>query len=290
MKILLACDGSEHSKAVLDETINSPWPSPSKYKVISVVETAYSNQPPTTKVLESARAVVDNAIAKLKEGKGQEEGIDGEVLQGHPKSEIIQYAEMWPCDLLIVGSRGLKGLKRLMLGSVSSAVLASVTCSVRIARASDPAKQSMKRILVALDDSGFSDHVVSRISSRPWADGTEFLCVTAVSTLTQYLGELQDSHEISALENLRTQQVEAAESRLSEIVATIRSQLPHTTATYQVLNGDPREAVVERGKEWGASLIVTGSKGKNWMDRVLIGSVSEAVARWSDCSVEVVKK
>ncbi len=195
---------------------------------------------------------------------------------------------MWPSDLLILGSRGFKGLKRLMLGSVSSAVLSSVTCSVRIARANN--KQGAARILVALDDSGFSDHVVGRIASRPWPKGSEVLCVTAVPTLTQFFGELQDSHEISALEAQRKQMVDTAESRLADITSKMQSQLPNTSISYQILDGDPREAVVETGKQWEASLIVTGSKGKNWMDRVLIGSVSEAIAEWSDSSVEIVKK
>jgi len=132
--------------------------------------------------------------------------------------------------------------------------------------------------------------VVSRITSRPWPNGTEFLFVTALPTLTDYLGELQDSHEISALEGLRRQQAAGAETHLKEVVGLIQSHLPKASAAYELVDGDPREAVVEKAKEWGATLTVTGSKGKNWIDRVLIGSVSEAVATWSDCSVEVVKK
>jgi nucleotide-binding universal stress UspA family protein len=292
MKILLACDASEHSKAVVSETIKSPWPATSKFKVISIVDNSFLGQAPAPKLLESAQAVVKACTEQLRAGLPSQEVLDGQVITGHPKSEIIKFAEMWPTDLLIVGSRGLKGLKRHMLGSVSSAILSAVTCSVRIAR-QQPAPSSSNgkgRILVALDDSEFSDHVVSRITSRPWTDGTEFLFVTALPSLTDYLGELQDSHEISALEGLRRQQAAGAETHLKEVVSLIQNQLPKASAKYEIVDGDPREAVVEKAKEWGATLTVTGSKGKNWIDRVLIGSVSEAVATWSNCSVEVVKK
>jgi nucleotide-binding universal stress UspA family protein len=292
MKILLACDASEHSKAVVSETINSPWPVPSRFKVISVVDNSFLHQAPGTKGLESAQNVVKSSTERLQAGLGSQDMVEGQVITGHPKSEIIKVAEMWPCDLLIVGSRGLKGLKRHMLGSVSSAVLSAVTCSVRIARAiqNKPTTNGVRRVLVGLDDSEFSEHVVSRITSRPWAEGTEFLFVTAVPTLTDYLGELQDSHEINALEGLRRQQSSGAESHLKDVVGLIRKELPQASASYEILDGDPREAIVEKAKSWGATLTVTGSKGKNWIDRVLIGSVSEAVATWSDCSVEVVKK
>lgn len=292
MKILLACDASEHSKAVVSETINSPWPVPSRFKVISVVDNSFLLQASKAKLVESAEAVVKSSTERLKEGLGSQDMVEGQVIHGHPKSEIIKIAESWPCDLVIVGSRGLKGFKRHMLGSVSSAVLSTVTCSVRIARThkSDGRANGVRRLLVALDDSEFSEHVVGRIASRPWAEGTEFLFVTSVPTLTDYLGELQDSHEINTLESLRSQQASAAENRLKDVIRLIRTQLPQTAASYEILDGDPREAVVEKAKEWGAGLTITGSKGKNWMDRVLVGSVSEAVAIWSDCSVEVVKR
>jgi nucleotide-binding universal stress UspA family protein len=47
---------------------------------------------------------------------------------------------------------------------------------------------------------------------------------------------------------------------------------------------------VDGAKQWNADLIVSGCKGKGWVDRVLIGTVSEAIAERSDCSVEVIKR
>jgi nucleotide-binding universal stress UspA family protein len=291
MKILLACDASEHSKAVLSETINSPWPAQSRFKVISVVDNSFLQQHPGAKMLEAAESIVKSSTDTLQAAPNFAGIVEGQVITGHPKSEIIKFAEMWPCDLLIVGSRGLKGLRRHMLGSVSSAVLSAVTCSVRIARKQKEMPTiGAAKILVAIDDSEFSDHVVTRITSRPWSDGTEFLFVTALPTLTDYLGELQDSHEINALEGLRRQQATTAEAHLKDVIAVMQQQLPKAIASYEIIDGDPRDAIVEKAKQWGAMLTVTGSKGKNWIDRMLIGSVSEAVATWSDCSVEVVKK
>jgi len=56
-----------------------------------------------------------------------------------------------------------------------------------------------------------------------------------------------------------------------------------------VLAGKPKWRIVDEAKEWGADSIVVGSHGRRGMTRLLLGSVSEAVAMNADCSVEVVR-
>jgi len=288
MKILLACEGSGHSDAVLDEAVRSPWPQGSQFKIQTVVDSTFIPAIGAQNGNKEAQKLVDGLVDRLKENLSDVESVEGRVSQGYPKAEIIKSAEAWPSDLLIVGSRGHKGLKRVFLGSVSHSLLMSVACSVRIARKSTNTGQA--KVLIALDESEFSDHVVSRVASRPWKAGSEFLCVTAVPTLAQLMQEVQNCHEVQALENFRNEQVEAARKHLSKATASLQGKLEGASASHRILDGDPREAIVDCAKEWGANLIVTGCKGKNWVDRVLLGSVSEAVATWAECSVEVIKK
>lgn len=53
---------------------------------------------------------------------------------GHPASEICDYADEHGVDLIVVGSHGRTGIKRVLLGSVSRAVSSGANCSVVIAR------------------------------------------------------------------------------------------------------------------------------------------------------------
>jgi hypothetical protein len=53
---------------------------------------------------------------------------------GHPVQEIVDRAEHWGADLIVVGSHGYRGFKRLLLGSVSQAVASHAQCSVEIVR------------------------------------------------------------------------------------------------------------------------------------------------------------
>ena len=53
---------------------------------------------------------------------------------GDPKSKIINAAEAWGADLIVLGSHGRKGLQRFLLGSVSETDMRHAHCSVEIVR------------------------------------------------------------------------------------------------------------------------------------------------------------
>jgi nucleotide-binding universal stress UspA family protein len=142
MRILLAVDGSAHSQVAIDEVARRPWPSGSTVRVISAVR-PYA--PPATEfvlagaTLEDMRAqqvasaeeVIQRATETLKTS-----GLatDSAVLDGDPRSAIVDEAEKWKADLIVVGSHGHTGLTRWLLGSVAQAVVAHAPCSVEIVR------------------------------------------------------------------------------------------------------------------------------------------------------------
>lgn len=63
-----------------------------------------------------------------------------EIVRGHPKHAIIDEAEAWDADLIVVGSHGYRGLTKLWLGSVSQAVASHAKCSVEIVRSRERAE------------------------------------------------------------------------------------------------------------------------------------------------------
>jgi nucleotide-binding universal stress UspA family protein len=66
----------------------------------------------------------------------------GAVFSGSPKQIILEEAQKWAADLIVVGSHGRRGFKRFLLGSVSEAVAMNAHCSVVVVR--DPARSSRK--------------------------------------------------------------------------------------------------------------------------------------------------
>jgi nucleotide-binding universal stress UspA family protein len=56
-----------------------------------------------------------------------------------------------------------------------------------------------------------------------------------------------------------------------------------------VREGEPRRVILDGAAAWCANVIVMGSHGKTGVERVLLGCVSEHVARYASCSVEIVR-
>jgi nucleotide-binding universal stress UspA family protein len=82
------------------------------------------------------RGLVDSGVARA-----QAEGLStatGVCLEGHVVDEIVAYLESHPADLLVLGSRGLSAAKRLLLGSISDAVIHHVECPVLLVRGLPP--------------------------------------------------------------------------------------------------------------------------------------------------------
>lgn len=146
MKILVAVDGSAYSDAAVDEVVHRPWPSQSEVKVITAAETPlmvgmepwapspeYFEQLEKS-VREAAKAVIESALLKLKSIEDKTLKISSEIIQGPTRQVIVEEAERWGADLIVMGSRGLGAWNRLLLGSVSSAVVHHAKCSVEIVR------------------------------------------------------------------------------------------------------------------------------------------------------------
>lgn len=150
MKILLAVDGSGYSNAAIDEVIKRPWPPQTEVKIITAIETpmmvGIGLEPWPADYFEeleksgreAAKTVIDSAVRKLNETSDKTLKISHEIIGGPPSQVIVEEAENWGADLIVMGSRGLGAWSRLLLGSVSSAVVHHAKCSVEIVRMSKP--------------------------------------------------------------------------------------------------------------------------------------------------------
>jgi nucleotide-binding universal stress UspA family protein len=60
--------------------------------------------------------------------------VETATSEGDPRTAIVDAADEWQADLIVVGSHGRTGLKRLVMGSVAQAVVAHAHCSVEVVR------------------------------------------------------------------------------------------------------------------------------------------------------------
>jgi nucleotide-binding universal stress UspA family protein len=143
MRILLATDGSPCSLAAAQSVAARPWPRGSQIRIIGVAESAAHVVEPWYFDREIMQSVIDQQIkeAKLSVASAQEIIQDSANLTssttvplGVATGAILEEADNWKADLIVLGSHGRHGLGRLLIGSVSESVAIHARCSVEVVR------------------------------------------------------------------------------------------------------------------------------------------------------------
>jgi nucleotide-binding universal stress UspA family protein len=135
------------------------------------------------------------------------------------------------------------------------------------------------KILLATDGSKFSEAATQAVISQCRPQETEVTVLNVVDLPllipTLYAAEFRE-------ESLKEGQafVLQSEQRLTKAGFKVETA---------VEEGDPKSKIVEDAARWHSDLIILGSHGRKGMDRFLMGSVSDAVARHAPCSVQVVR-
>jgi nucleotide-binding universal stress UspA family protein len=295
MKILIGVDRSPASQYVVDEAVVRPWPSDTIFSVITIVdEYGFARFPALLRdAKHDGATLVKTAADKLSDAGHK---VSTEVFLASPRTGISKYAKQWEADLIMLGSHGQGALARFLLGSVAQTTVRTAPCSIEIVRPNSSGLQSSAhsmRVLLATDGSEFSVAAAQSIAARPWPHGTQFkiLCVEELP-IPEYPATAPTpypAYPLSLLEELLDCAADHAKESVEEargvLVAAGLTPLENSPAPL----GNPRALILDQAKGWGADLIVLGSHGRRGMDRIVLGSVSESVAMYAHCSVEVIR-
>ncbi|MGA2761184.1 MAG: universal stress protein [Candidatus Cybelea sp.] len=141
-RILVALDGSDCSHKALDVAIKLAKEQGARCTVCTVVDVIRAATSMTfatgdivtewiASLNEDARSIEREAIAKY---AGSGVTIETRVLEGSPSSALLDVAKNTGADLIVMGSHGRTGLKKLWLGSVAESVVQEATVPVLIVR------------------------------------------------------------------------------------------------------------------------------------------------------------
>lgn len=131
-RIVVAVDGSDSAGKAARIATNMARALGSEMIILTVVDgRAYDKNP--TSSMKRPKAMVEEHVASARKLGARAKGET--VKPGESTVEqIINYVTENKADLLVVGTRGLGGFKRMLLGSVSSGVIAHASCSVLVVR------------------------------------------------------------------------------------------------------------------------------------------------------------
>ncbi len=198
---------------------------------------------------------------------------------------IIEYAEDEDIDLIVMGTHGRRGLKRMLLGSVAEEVIRLAPCPVMVVR---PAKHGsvhpFASVLVPVDFSVYSRVTVANAKRLADLYGAELILLHVL-----------EENDLPALYSRSVPAEFAIEIPPAELVRlNIGLMLEEVVgrtleAEMQVLVGDAVSVITQFARSRSVDLVVIASHGKGAIERLLTGSVAGGVISHAPCSMLVVK-
>jgi nucleotide-binding universal stress UspA family protein len=212
---------------------------------------------------QRARKVLDAEAEKVRSAGGTV--AQAHLREGGIAQEIVALAEDIGAGLIVMGSRGLGGIRRALMGSVSDAVVRHAHCPVMVFRG-EPVVFPTK-ILVATDRSREAELAATTAADLAKSTNSELHVV--------HVGFDQARDE--AQNELDTEVGMVREAGVTDVQAHLKFGIPART-------------IVDLAEEVGVGLIVMGSRGRGGVRRALIGSVSSSVVPHAHCPVLVVRQ
>ncbi len=229
---------------------------------------------------DDAKRGLDGAV---EEAKLQGADASGIMLNGIPWSRLVEVAEGDPeIELIVMGTHGRTGLKRVLLGSVAEKVVRHAPCSVLITRG-DGEPAPFTNILVPIDFSTSAQVAIDQAVRliRPGGAGITLLHVIEAPVAIN--GEVFDLAFMREVDQASTAALDECAARLKKRVdAPVTTRLRIGYAGGQILTVLADDPVFD--------LVVMGSHGRTGIKRALLGSVAEKVVRHAPCPVMIARE
>ena len=273
--ILLADSGIGNTRDMMKRLMEIPRIKRSRITILHVVS-SQSSASAMTESWEQGGRTLGEAVSELNLDPRQ---VNALLREGEPKDTVGKVADEIDADLIVMGSRGLQGLKAIIGNSVSQYVFQLSSRPMLLVKDDLYTVSPIKRILVALDksDSAKESLKVATDLARD-IEGSEIVLVHSISKLSGKLEEvLSDRPEDDPV--------------LADAITQVRRMgIKYRCAAPK---GKPGQRICELADELNVNLLVLGSpdrrptiaKGMPDIDRLLGGSLSDYVRVYANCPV-----
>jgi nucleotide-binding universal stress UspA family protein len=290
VRMLVAYDGSASADEALKFVTGLAWPAPSECRIIVGSGTPFATYAPgivadaaTLQTIYDAQQEDAERLATAASRLVDRPGLAAtwEVGFGRPANTILDVADRFHPDLLVVGSRGLGPLTSALLGSVSEELVDHAPCPVLVARGTD-----LRRVVLAEDGSPDAQAASTLLLRWPVFRPSE-IRVVSVS-------------EVPVQPERATEPAASAGQRVAQEALATTVELARTTAERlsraglhadtSVRQGDPAAEILAAAGDRSADLIIIGTRGQTGLTRLLHGSVARKVLEHAHCSVLVERR
>lgn len=293
MKILIGVDGSQASLDAVRLTARLVDPARDQVAIY------FSPMELEKRLFGKSRKIIDGAAAALFE---EACGLLPQGLAKQPEMicssklaavGLLESASGWKADLIVVGARGHGSIERLLLGSVSRAVVHGAHLPVLVVR-TPPADAAGLKVL-ACHHPASAAALAKTAGDLHWPADTEAQVIGVTESmlagpLPSWLETRVRDPDTAAIADAWKQEHEDEVAAVGDQLAAFQRQLPEAFRRQApiVAEGNPGDKILERAKEDGIDLIITGRTPTDPLTRWLLGSTSEAVLTHAHASVLVV--
>jgi nucleotide-binding universal stress UspA family protein len=213
--------------------------------------------------------------------------VDTHLALGTPSQVILQRAEQIQAGMIVQGTRGLTGIRHLLLGSTAQRVVQKAPCPVLSVHPEDRGRhRPIHTILVPTDfshDAGQAIATAHRLLS-PIERDARLILLHAFNLPIEYTAYGPIPTSVHYLKDTGLE----AERRLHEIAQPLRREGLEVETV--ALEGDPAGLVADEAERRGVDLIAMGTRGLTGIRHLLLGSIAERVVQKAPCPVLTVRR
>jgi nucleotide-binding universal stress UspA family protein len=278
-KILVAIDGSESSRHALREAFKLAMDEKCWVTVVSVTPHYEGDLGATwiSNVQDAVKKPCQVALSEAEDMAKKERVMVKTVCEeGEIYERIVDLADAENSGVIVMGRRGMGGLERTLVGSVTARVIGHSQRDVLVVP--EGTSIGWKSILFATDGSRYSEAATNKAIDFAKSYGSEIKIVSVVDVTDEFIARAP-----GALDDL----VKKAKGIVEDVKNKAVSE--GIKADGIVKEGDAYKSIVDVAEKQKVDAIIMGSHGRTGIKRLLMGSVTERVIGHAPCPILIVK-
>lgn len=319
MRVLLPIEDPLFASELVDFVARHKWPQNTEFHVVHVIEpflldvsqAAFSKllSQPEQEIRGHAVCMVEEVASEIKR-RSNAFNATSEVRTGRVLPELLGAIRQHQSDLVIAGSHGKSGFNRLVIGSVSLALATDAPCPVLLVKPESSVLKNWEkispnsvynlsisemlsnrkslskesRILVCVDEKRSTNRLVSFMLKHKWAEAARFKVLSVIPPL-RWAGLVP----LPDLELLREQLLKSKRDLVSVVALKLSENSPDSVVLEEVIESDPKQAIIKVAADWQAELIVLGASRRDPNEKQALGSVALYILSAAPCSVLVMR-
>lgn len=291
-KILLATDGSPEAVLATRTAIEMSNRTGSELDIVHVEEVpvlahSYAGREAEEGEATRARQWLEDQVEKISEAGGNVS--ESHLRLGRPPHQIVRLSEETDAGIIVLGKQGLSAFRRFLMGSVSEMVMRYASCPVYVVRGGAGEERLPSRVLLATDGSTRSEDAAQVAAEFCEKFGSEIHLVHVEVVPSVFAMPEVNTQDIDYDDTLPQSVEREGRERLENQTHQVEKAGGTVTKSY-LRAGDPSREIVNLAEILNADAIIVGSRSFGALERALLGSVSENVARHAHCPVMIVRE